>query len=57
MMTSSDEERILTRLNQFCEVIGGMCRELGIPYGGVDDDHGEIVEAIKTLRVNNEFRY
>jgi hypothetical protein len=50
MMTEADEERILIRLNQFCEVIGGVCRELGISYGGVDDDHGEIVEAIRELK-------
>lgn len=49
-MTSDDEDHILTRLNQFCEAIGGICRELGIPYGGVDDDHGEIVEVIRELK-------
>lgn len=49
-MTSSDEDHILTRLNQFCEVIGGVCQELGIYYGGVNDDHVEIVEAIKELK-------
>lgn len=50
MMIEADEDRLLTRLNQFCEVIGGICRELGIPYGGADDDHGDIVEAIKLLK-------
>ena len=49
-MTEADEERILILLNQFCEVIGGICRELGISYGGVDDDHGEIVGAIRELK-------
>ena len=50
MMTAEDEDRVLVRFNQFCEVIGGICLELGIPYGGVDDDHGEIVEAIRELK-------
>lgn len=52
-MTDVDEDRILTRLNRFCEVIGDICRELGIPYGGVDDNHGEIVVAIRKLKVEN----
>lgn len=53
MMTEADEENVLVRFNQFCEVIGDICRELGIPYGGVDDDHGEIVEAIRKLKGTN----
>lgn len=53
-MTEEDGDRILICLNQFCEVTGGICRELGIPYGGVDDDHGDIVDAIRELKAENE---
>ena len=52
MMSGGGLRRILTRLNQFCEVLGGVCRDLGIPYGVGDDDHGDIIGAIRELKRN-----
>ncbi len=39
------------RINQFDNVVRSVCTELGITYAGVDIDGGEIIEAIKALKI------
>ena len=46
-----NDDLLKTRVAEFDKVIVGICTELGMTYPGVDLDSGEIIEAIKALKI------